>query len=169
MLVAIVLALSASARAAEPPEYAVKAAYILNFIHLTRWPEDAFAQPSAPLHVCVVGSDVFGGLLDSTLNGETAGPHPLVVDHVSAEASLRSCHLAFVSRGATERALSELRELVTAPILTIGESDRLTGANGIITFVVDGQRVRFDVNRSAALSRHLTLSSRLLRVARVVR
>ena len=41
-------------------------------------------------------------------------------------------------------------------------------AGGIITFVLEGRNVRFEINQDAAMRARLQISSRLLRLARVV-
>jgi YfiR/HmsC-like len=53
-------------------------------------------------------------------------------------------------------------------VLTIGESDGFARAGGMVNFVIDAGRVRFDVNQKAAERRGLRLSSRMLRLARRV-
>jgi hypothetical protein len=53
--------------------------------------------------------------------------------------------------------------------LTIGEADGSGRGGAIINFALDQGQVRFDVNRTAAEQRGLRLSSKLLRIARLVR
>jgi hypothetical protein len=50
----------------EPTDYAVKAAYILNFARYAEWPVDAPANSEASLNVCTTGRAVpFGGALSA--------------------------------------------------------------------------------------------------------
>jgi hypothetical protein len=53
--------------------------------------------------------------------------------------------------------------------LTVGEGDEFLRQGGMVAFVIENRRVRFDVNQTTAANAGLTLSSRLLMVARVVR
>ena len=62
-----------------------------------------------------------------------------------------------------------LQSIARAPVLTVGESENFLEDGGIVIFAMEQGRVRFDVNRQNAERRKLTLSSRLLRVARTVR
>jgi hypothetical protein len=48
-------AAGAGAAMAEPLEYAVKAAYLVKFPNYVEWPVTAFASPTAPLVLCIVG------------------------------------------------------------------------------------------------------------------
>jgi uncharacterized protein DUF4154 len=64
--------------------------------------------------------------------------------------------------GALQRLASQ------APVLTVGESGRFANRGGIVRFVIDGGRVRFDVNQQAAARSGVKLSSKVLQVARQV-
>src|SRR6185295_16921977 len=68
-LAACLLGVLAAAGAAEP-EYAVKAAYLVKFPFFVEWPASAFASPTAPLVLCVIGDDPFGSLLDEAAGGQ---------------------------------------------------------------------------------------------------
>jgi len=152
--------------AGSPLEYQVKAAYVLNFVNLTEWPAAALGPLSNPVRICVLGADPFRSVLENTVRGELVHGHPLVVERSTGDPD-QNCHALFVSaRSASAPDL--LRVLGAAPVLTIGEAEGFLRDGGIVRFVVDQGHVRFDVNRSSAEHRGLTLSSRLLRVARSV-
>ncbi len=53
-------------------------------------------------------------------------------------------------------------------VLTVGEGEGFVRDGGMIGFVVENRRVRFDINQTAAEQAALKLSSRLLSVARAV-
>ena len=54
------------------------------------------------------------------------------------------------------------------PILTVGETPGFAEHGGVIRFVLEDNRVRFEVNVEAAHQADLTISSRLLTLARIV-
>jgi hypothetical protein len=60
-------------------EYRVKSAYLLNFTRYVEWPASAFAGPDAPLTICVLGRDPFGGVLDETIRNRRTSGRPLQV------------------------------------------------------------------------------------------
>jgi hypothetical protein len=150
-------------------EYQVKAAFILNFVTFTEWPETAFESPSSPLHICVVGDDPFDGSLVRTVQGESVSGHPLVTHRIGSSEELTRCHVLFVPRSAGSAGSALERENPAAPLLTVGESVGHGRDSAIINFAIDQGRVRFDVNRTAAERRGLRLSPKLLRIARLVR
>jgi hypothetical protein len=56
-----------------------------------------------------------------------------------------------------------------APVLTVGETADFIAAGGIIRFTASGRRIRFEINPDAAERVSLRVSSRLLRLADIVR
>jgi hypothetical protein len=55
------------------------------------------------------------------------------------------------------------------PILTVGEDEEFAQKNGIINFVLKDGKVRLEINLAAARKAGLTMSSKLLAVADVVK
>ena len=168
VLLAVLLRPAAVPAAQRGLEYEVKAAYLYNIISFVTWPPDAFAGAADPIRVCVFGADPFGPLLDKTLEGGVADRRPMTAERVGDAEGIARCHLVFVPLGSADRTDQVLRATASHPILTVGESPDFLRRGGMIAFVIDGGRVRFDVNAPAATTRGLTLSSRLLQVARSV-
>jgi hypothetical protein len=150
-------------------EYQVKAAFLLSFVTFTEWPATAFESPSSPVRICVTGDDPFEGSLTRTVEGEIVAGHPLVISHVDRGEDVSRCHVLFVPRTADSRGAALNRGASDTPILIVGESDALWHGGAIISFAIDEGRVRFDVNRTAAERSGLRLSSKLLKIARLVR
>jgi len=149
-------------------EYEVKAGFLYNIINFVTWPPDAFAGATDPVRVCVVGTDPFGRLLDRAIEGGTANRRPIVANRIANPNDIAACHLVFLPGGNTERIDRAVRAAAQHPVLTVGETADFLRRGGMIAFVIDGGRVRFDINLPAATSRGLMLSSRLLQVARTV-
>jgi len=150
------LGVHGGALAAEPLEYAVKAAYLVKFPFYVEWPPAAFAGPAAPLVLCVVGDDPFGSLLDEAAAGQQVQGHPLLLRRVKSLARDSGCHMAYVgpdTRADPPRGSSVL-------LVTDGQPNA-----GIIHFVLKDNRVRFTVDDEAAAQGGLAISSKLLNVA----
>ena len=167
---ALLLARPAAATAAGQRglEYEVKAGYLYNIVNFVTWPPDAFSRPSDPLHVCVFGGDPFGRTLDNAMKNGTSNGRPVAIVRTDNAAELAQCELLFLPGGNGDRIDQGIRATMQRPVLTVGESPEFLRRGGIVAFVVDGGRVRFDVNLPAANVRGLSLSSRLLQVARTV-
>ena len=166
----LVLALlwPSTAAAVEPQtlEYQIKAAFLLNFIRFIEWPAPNPADAAAPFAICIVGDDPFGPALNQIVEGETAGTKPIVIRRVHAEAP-GSCAILYISKD--EKNIPAIIAAAGPGALTVGEGDAFLDQGGMIAFVVENRRVRFNIEQTAARKAGLKLSSRLLSVARSIR
>jgi len=164
---------AAPAAAARSPEkeleYKVKAAFLYNFAKFVEWPAAVFPEPRSPFNLCVLCDDPFGPSLDQTVAGESIDGRPIAVQRGARLAELKGCHLLFVSRSERERQRESLAALRDSAVLTVGDAGRFLDDGGMIDFVLEGNRVRFEVNLAAVEKSRLKISSKLLRLARVVR
>jgi hypothetical protein len=178
MLCGFPVARNLRAQAPKPTEYEVEAAYLSNFGRFVEWPARAGAAsgqsgagPSnaGPFYVCVLGQDPFGSLLDAALKGETIGAAPIVAKRIAGPEEAAGCRILFVSSSKDSQLNAILAALGTSNILTVGEMPGFTRRGGMIQFVVSANRVRFEINLTAAQRAGLTLSSELLKVAVAIR
>ena len=170
----LLLAVLLAAVAAEPQATAsldqkVKAAYLYNFAKFVEWPPESATPNSNALAVCVLDDEAFAEVVEQTVRGKTANGRPFVVRRNPEPQQIRSCHILFI--GAVERKRwGRLVEAVAGSgVLTVSDTDRFTHIRGIINFIVEGNRIQFEVNVDAVARSGLRISSRLLQVARVVR
>lgn len=154
---------------ASPSEYEVKAALLLNFARLTDWPADAFASPTAPMVIGILGRDPFGKLLEKTFSGKTVDGRSIVVKRLTADPDLKLCHLLFVPASEKHRERALLDKLKEAPVLTVGEHDDFLDHGGAVQFLLKDNSVRFSVNLHPAKSTRLRIHASVLRLAVSVR
>jgi len=156
------------ADSADSSEYLIKAGFIYNFANLMQWPANTFSNPDAPIVVGILGADTSRGILDEVLAGKKVNGRSFTVKHLKRGMDLKGCNIVFVS--ASENAhLDEILRLVkNLPILTIGETPTFAERGGIINFIVINDKVRFEVNVEAAKQADISISSRLLALAKIV-
>jgi len=161
-----VLAMSAAPEAARAEgasiEYAVKAAYLYKFAPFVQWPPAAFASPSSPFHLCILGRDPFGTNLDRAVSGQRVEEHPVIVRRLLRVDAASGCHIVYLGASPNQTAAEALRALRGLPILTVADNG---GTGAIIRFVVKDNRVRFDIDAEAATANRMTISSKLLSLA----
>jgi hypothetical protein len=157
------------AQAPPPTEYEVQAAYLSNFGRFVEWPARAGANARDPFYVCVLGQDPFGPLLDAALKSETIGGAPMAARRVSSAADAANCRIVFVNSTKDSELKGILATLRNFKTLTVSDTFDFTRQGGMIQFVLDGNRVRFEINLAAAQRAGLTLSSQLLKVAVAIR
>lgn len=150
-----------AARGAQPIEYAVKASYLYKFAPFVQWPQTAFETPTAPLSICIAGSDPFGPALGEAVRGQRVNGHPIVVRHVEAVRAGLACQILFVSGDDSGGALQAVAH---EPTLTVTDHNK-SGAGGMIQFVMVAGRVRFSIDQAAAQGSGIAISSKLLGLA----
>ncbi len=129
------------------------------------WPDSAFATPSGPLVICVVGESPFRGLLDRAARNQTAHGRAMQVRHLERVTQESGCHIVFAS-GSSRQSIAEVLDAVReSPVLTVTDNQRRGGRAGIIDFVLQDDRVQFSIDDKAATAHDLRISSRLLSLA----
>ena len=169
LVAAVALAASAPAVSSEPVgEYEAKAAFLYNFAKFVRWPEEAFSGPESAFRVCVIGEDPFGTSLEETFSGKQVRDRPAVTMKVETAEDARGCHILFVSDSEERRVRWILGALESESVLTVADVEEFAERGGVVRFVLDDRRIRFEVNVGAAERAGLHVSSQLLRLARRV-
>jgi hypothetical protein len=157
--------LRAIAQGAE--EYALKAAYLYNFVKYIEWPSERFLDPHAPYTICVVGDDPFGEHLLQATHGKTVRERAFELRRFpDATPELDACHLLFVS-GPDALASRVLERVGEQSIVTVGEK-AFARSGGIASFVHTAKGFRVELNVEAARRRQLRVSGRLQQVATIV-
>jgi hypothetical protein len=155
------------AQRSSPSEYDVKAAYLYDFGKFVAWPAKFAASDDFP--ICVLGQDPFGPTFDATIAGETINSKKVVVNRITKPQDALSCRILFISASEESQLKEILATLDKTSVLTVSDISQFTRRGGMIQFVIDANRVRFEVNVTTAERAGLTLSSQLLKVAINVR
>jgi hypothetical protein len=160
---------TAPAAPADTLEYAVKGNYLYKFGPFVQWPDAAHQAPDSPVVVCIVGRDPFGQELDQAIAGQRIGMRPIVIRRQQAVARNSGCHIMFLG-GSPAQSIAEAAAVVRGtPVLTVTDAMANNRTPGIIEFVVENNRVRFNIDDQAAAENGLVISSQLLSLARNVR
>jgi hypothetical protein len=149
-----------------PLEYQVKAAFLLNFTKFIEWPPSAFRQPDSPVSICVLGGDPFGSALDQIVSGEVVNGRKVVAQRIKSVPPPQACQALFVGR--LEKDAGKILPGLGSGVLTVGEGENFIRDGGMIAFVIENRRVRFEINQAVAENSGLKLSSKLLSVAKPV-
>lgn len=169
-------------------EYQIKAAFLYNFVRFVEWPEEMEAETEKPITIGIIGSGDFIKAFDTIHLKEIEGRNisikyftgyeklkrdpkaddPQWDKHIDA---LKVCHvLMFCANNSgqvrnSEQIIKALKEL---PVLTVGEGDGFLESGGIINFIKQDEKIRFEINNTVARKAKLTIRSKLLRLAKKV-
>jgi hypothetical protein len=155
-----VVSIAPWARADEPPEYRLKAAFLYNFALFTEWP----ATVGNTLNLCIRGKNPFGDEIDG-LEGKAVNARKITVQRKGASESLKSCHIVFIAASAMGSLPQVLDELRDSPVLTVADSPGAARQGVILNMTVKQNKVAFEANLQAAHAARISLSSKLLRLA----
>jgi hypothetical protein len=148
-----------------PTEYQIKAAFLFNFAKFVEWPPAAFSGGTSPIIIGILGENPFHEELARMVQSKTIDGRPLVVKELHSPAEAVNCHILFISTSEKARLPQILKGLKGAGVLTVGETDHFTENGGMINFVLKGAKVRFEINKDAAASAGLKISSKLMSLA----
>jgi len=81
---------------------------------------------------------------------------------------LEGCHLIFIPASEKGRAGQILRPVREANVLTVSDTFEEGRQGAIISFFIEQNKVRFAINIEAAKKAGLKISSKLLRLAKIV-
>jgi hypothetical protein len=146
-------------------EYQVKSAFLLNFTKFIEWPAGSFGNADAPLAICILGDDPFGATLDGIAGGEIVNGRGITIERIKKLPIPNSCRVLFISK--QEREPRSPLDL-SPGVLTVGEGEGFMREGGMIAFVIENRRVRFEINRTVAENAGFKISSKLLSVAKAV-
>ena len=166
-LLACFLLLAGLSKHASAMEYEVKAAFIHNFTQFIDWPSESFEGKDSPLRIGILGN----GPIDEplmNLNGRTIQQRALEIFKFNNLNEANRYHVIFINPSEHERVPSILRGLKNTGILTIGDIPGFAEQCGVINFYLKNGKVRFEVNISASRREKLKISSKLLRLSRIV-
>jgi hypothetical protein len=149
-------------------EYQVKGAFLYNFAKFVEWPAEAFSSPDAAMQICIFGDNPFGEDLQAVARNKSVAGHPVRVVQLRKIREARGCHILFIASPQNSQPGQILAELRGISVLTVSDVAGFTSQGGMINFVVENERVRFEVNAKAAVEARLRISSKLLSLARSV-
>jgi hypothetical protein len=157
-----------SAQSQKELEYRLQAVYLFNFLQFTEWPDSAFTDARAPIVLGVVGNDPFGTVLDEVVQSEKVGVHPITVVRFRTADEITSCQALFVCMSEKDNCQAILNGVQGSATLTVSEISGFNYLGGCIRFYFENNKLRFEINVRALKQARLKMSSKLLRLAKII-
>jgi hypothetical protein len=153
--------------AAQVPEYKLKAEFLERFTRFIDWPADD-AAPARPFVIGVFGENPFGTWLEELAASRRIQGRPVRVEEVRDPARAAQCQVLFITSSQKGRLAQILSSTADKPVLTVGDTDGFADRGVLINFYVSDDNMRFEINDAAVKKSGLRLSSKLLKLARVI-
>lgn len=138
-------------------DYATKAHQIYQFAQYIEWRGE-----NDTLTFCVVGDNPIGSSLSQVIANKKINGHPLEFKQVTGN-QLGNCDIAFIS----DSKRGELGQVLhsTHHKLTVSDIPDFAEKGGMIEFTKVEGKLRFVINRNAAVRAGIKISSQLLKLA----
>jgi hypothetical protein len=168
-LCALVLGFICTNSKADREEYVLKAAFLEKFTRFIEWPPDSrVSDPVVPFALCVFGNGLIEPSLHELSRLTTIKNKSIEIKSVTFVDQILQCDLLYIANLSGH----DLSEIVAAsrmqPILTVSDSPGFSHAGVMINFISDSNHIGFEINIEEAQSSGLKISSRLLKLARIV-
>lgn len=157
--------------AADTPrsEYAIKAAYLYNFAMFVEWPADAFRTSDAPIVIGILGPDPFGSALEEMIENKRISKRRIVIERLHSAQDPSHCQILFITAPEGARASELAQQLRSVPVLVVDDGVSGNRRGAAVDFVVENNKVGFSINKDAVKRHRLTISSKMLGLAKSVR
>ena len=153
--------------AADDVIYKIKSVYIYNFLSFIQWPEPQ--ESMTEYQLCMVAEHALISKLRAVVQNETMNGLPLSVVAYNAESQVADCHLLFIQENMNLQA-DVLEEVQHSQVLLVGDAPNFVSEGfGMVGFETRGRKVRVAMNLTRLQDAGFKVSSKLLRVVRIVR
>ena len=164
----LVVAAPCYADAAARSDHDSQAMYLVNFAKFTEWPDAAFTDAAAPIVIGIAGDEVLRYTVDNVLRGKTFHGRRLKTQNVKNAKDAANVHLIFIGGLAGSRAVEFLKAVGSLPVLTVGDVDGFCAQGGMIGFLLENNRLRFEIRFDATEQAGIRVSSRMLTLAKTI-
>ena len=148
-----------------PSEYQLKAAFLYNFAKFIDWPPVTSAGDQAPFIVGILGDSPFGSDLEQTVAGKKINDRTISVLPFRSAAEAVNCQILFICNSEKKHFSEIIQSLRGHAVLTVSETDGFIQTGGMVNFVLEDGKIRFQINDEAAKAAQLKISSKLLNLA----
>ncbi|MFN3323247.1 MAG: YfiR family protein [Bryobacteraceae bacterium] len=149
-------------------ELRIKAAFLYNFARFIEWPAHVLEQQPATIVVGILGRDPFGTILEQTFRDKTVHGRTFEVRRIRSVPEITECHIVYVSPSEHRNVDSIVLAAAEGGVLTVSHLDEFAERGGMINFVLEDNRIRFEVNLLAAQQAGFRFHAQLLQLARAV-
>ncbi|OAH99689.1 hypothetical protein A1353_20395 [Methylomonas methanica] len=148
-------------------EQTVLAALALNVVRFTTWPDQAVQGMKETIDFCVVGDNTVQQSF-SSIDHKAVGNKSLKIISLSRLSNFEQCHVLYLTDIKQNILLQVFVEIKKMPLLSIGDSDDFAEQGGMIGLENVNNKITLHVNTAAVREANLTISSRLLSLAKII-
>ncbi len=160
----VFLMLCAYAQDTKHTEYQIKSAFIYNFAKFVYWPD---GSDDNTLSLYVIGKASFCKDLD-TIEGKIIRGKTLQIKRIKSLQNIKEGNLLFITSAEKHNLENIINSVRGLSLLTIGDTEGFAERGVMINLYIEDESVRFEINVEASRREGLEISSKLLKLARIV-
>ncbi len=143
----------------------LKAAFIYNFTKYIDWDN---VDSDNKFIIGILGSSPLDGPINEIAKTNFIKNKKIILKHFSNVEDISYCHILFIPRG-NGTPLQSILEKVNKGVLTISEERGFAQQGSAINFVVNNDKLKFEINLKALNAAGLKAGSQLLKLAVIVK
>jgi len=148
-------------------EQTVLAALALNIVRFTNWSSEDQASLKEKIDFCVVGDNVVQQSFAS-IDQKTVGDKTLHVINLTRLRNFDECHVLYISELNQNVLMQVFLEIKKKPLLTIGEGADFALQGGMVGLENNDGKITVHVNLPVVREANLNISSRLLKLSKII-
>lgn len=147
-------------------EYIAKAAFIYNFTKFIEWPE---SQKEGDFQIAILKDCPIKEPLEQIAANKRVNDRKINVLVLKTDELPATCHILFLPNTISTERLNEVLKFYSGKqTLIISEKKGMLTKGTGINFLIENQKIRFEINRKAMEKAQLSVSSQLLKLAKTV-
>jgi len=153
-----------SARAEDGLESKLQTAFVYQFTNYIEWPKDTANKDIFYIGVC--GHSSLIKPLEELAKSKTVKGVKIIVRTQTLADPIWENHVLIIDEKDSVEAI--VKKVRGYPVLTISKGEGLSQKGVVVNFFVDDGKLRFEINRKMAEAQKLSISSQLLKLARII-
>lgn len=150
-------------------EYQLKAAFIYNFTKFIEWPAECFPDANAPIVIAVADQSPCTAELGAVVKGRKVNERDLAIKTVTTLETAKGFHILFIPATEDERLEKWMEAVRGKGVLVVGESEAFLKRGGMINFLLEEEKIRFEINMDQTEAARLKISAQLQKLAKSIR
>ncbi len=146
-------------------EYRLKAAFIYNFAKYVTWPDSP--RNGERFIIGILGENPFERELN-IIQGKMVNGSTIEIRQYDSIEEVRGCRILFIASSERKNIAAITNILKRYGILTVSDTTGYAHMGVMINLYVAENRLRFEINKGAAESAGLKISSHLLRLGKII-
>jgi len=147
------------------PNAKIKAIFIYNFTKYIEWPS---AAKQGDFVIGVFGKTNITSELEKMAILKKAGNQTIVIKQLTSVNDISNCQMLFIAADKSSQIGNVMAKIKNNSILIVSEDPGMAKKGSAINFVPTGNKLTFELNRTAAQKHELNVSSSLNQLAILV-